>query len=81
MKQRRSRMGSELGPAAAEAGLEATPIVYVNGKRHVLPLGAGHTTLLSYLRGGRAAAAAAAASHCCASMGSCQRLCLGSPFH
>lgn len=61
LKQRHSRMGSELGPAAAETGLEATPIVYVNGKRHVLPQGAGHATLLTYLRGGRAAAAAAAA--------------------
>lgn len=27
------------------------PIVYVNGKRHVLPLGAGEKTLLQYLRG------------------------------
>ena len=29
----------------------AEPIVYVNGKRHVLPLGAGENTLLQYLRG------------------------------
>jgi hypothetical protein len=27
------------------------PIVFVNGKRHVLPLGAGEKTLLQYLRG------------------------------
>ncbi|PSC76668.1 Xanthine dehydrogenase [Micractinium conductrix] len=28
----------------------AEPIVYVNGKRHLLPSGAGHVTLLQYLR-------------------------------
>lgn len=49
------RMGSP--QAAAEAGQDAPPVLYVNGKRHVLPQGAGHVSLLNYLRGGRAAAA------------------------
>lgn len=54
------RMGSpqQQGAPAAEAGQDAPPILYVNGKRHVLPQGAGHVSLLNYLRGGRAAAAA-----------------------
>ena len=29
----------------------AEPIVYINGKRHVLPLGRAEVTLLQYLRG------------------------------
>ena len=34
-------------------GQDGSPIVYVNGKRHVLPAGAGDVTLLAYLRGAR----------------------------
>jgi hypothetical protein len=37
--------GSGLAPEATE------PIVYVNGKRRVLPDGYAETTLLEYLRG------------------------------
>ena len=32
-------------------GQDASPIAYVNGKRHVLPQGEGHASLLSFLRG------------------------------
>lgn len=52
-------MGSAQQQGSVEPGLEVTPILYVNGKRHVLPQGAGEVTLLNYLRRGRAAAAAA----------------------
>lgn len=38
-----------LGTMGGSDGAE--PIVYVNGKRHLLPSGAGHVTLLQYLRG------------------------------
>lgn len=33
-------------------GQDASPILYVNGKRHVMPEGKAEQTLLAYLRGG-----------------------------
>jgi hypothetical protein len=35
----------------ASASPPQQPIVYVNGKRHVLPSDSAHSTLLEYLRG------------------------------
>lgn len=32
-------------------GQDASPILYVNGKRHVMPQGKAEQTLLAYLRG------------------------------
>jgi len=32
-------------------GQDASPILYVNGKRHVMPQGKADQTLLAYLRG------------------------------
>ena len=45
-------MGSPEPQQREAAAAEGAAIVYVNGKRHVLPQGAGHVSLLSYLRGG-----------------------------
>jgi hypothetical protein len=35
-------------------GQDASPILYVNGKRHVMPAGQAEVTLLAYLRGASA---------------------------
>ena len=34
-------------------GQDASPIFYVNGKRHVMPPGKAEVTLLAHLRGAR----------------------------
>lgn len=39
-------------PLGAMEGQDASPILYVNGKRHVMPEGKAEQTLLAYLRGG-----------------------------
>ena len=38
-------------PQRAMEGQDASPILYVNGKRHVMPQGKAEQTLLAYLRG------------------------------
>ncbi len=39
------------GPPADADAIGGVPIVYVNGKKHALPLGRAECTLLTWLRG------------------------------
>lgn len=47
-------MGAQIVPAGGGPPADAiggVPIVYVNGKKHALPLGRAESTLLTWLRG------------------------------